>query len=1336
MKTHLSILIFICLFIGKIYAQNERLYGAGKYSSEALTSNLITRMLQDDFGYIWIATDYGLNKFDGIRFIQYLHNEKDSTSLLSNNVRTLLMDKDNTIWIGCNEGLQYYLPNENCFRSIKFPENISPHITCIYQFSNGNIWVATSGWGIFSIDKNKGTAVFLEHITALTGDFCGYIYQDKELNTWININDKGIIKIDPDTREYVYYSKPDIPHNNIVGIAEDHNDNLYLATSTGICYYDKSQDKFIELAMDIPGISITDIFISRKGIIYVATDGQGIKYIDKEIQKLVSTVNERSVYNYSATKISALIEDRDQNLWIGCFLKGILMKPNEQTQFNFHRIFDTENQLGSTLNFIFKDQKGYLWVGTNQEGIIRINQHGQVVNRFVEKTDITSLYEDSEHRLWIGSYQQGLGTLDRKTGKMRFLNIPSKGYMKTIVEGADKHLYISTFGYGFMSYDIQTGKWEKFSMKQEDPIKGRLSNDWINAMICDAEGLIWMGHYKGISCYDPIQKRFITGKYNDLLASQICISLMEGKGGEIWSGTYNGLFRINKQTGEVKRYTVNNGLSSNVICGLAQDEKGNVWCSTFNGINHIKTDEDRIVNYYIGNGLMEKIYNRGVYFQEGSGTIYFGGNNGITSFNPFDSQISRYDHRIIVTNVYVNNQSVNVRTLSAGKPIIRTGLTDVEEFRFSYEDNTFTFEFSTMDFNSPENIYYEYRIKEFGSDWNTTLPGMNQITYNHLNPGTYTLFVRACKYGKYTPEKQLRIIISPPWHRTAIAYMVYLTIILCIGTLIVNLMRKRKNEKVNEAKLQFFINISHEIRSPLTLIINPIEKLLKGDFDPKTMKTLQVMHRNSTRILGLVNQLLDVRKIDKGQMKMNYSETDMDIFIKELMDIFEYQAVKRNIRLEFRNQTGSLSAWVDRSNFDKILMNLLSNAFKYTPDGGEIMVVLRIGMDNNSWGALRNYMEISVTDSGTGIEESEMDKIFERFYQGHTQETFTTIGSGIGLNLTQKLVQMHQGTITAANRKDVKGSCFIVRIPLGKDHIRKENFASIEVKKPARQKLFLPETAEKEKAGKRKTSYKVLVIDDEEEIRDYLKTELKHIYKVITAANGVDGLKMAISELPDLIISDVMMPEMDGFKLMNKLRNNPNVRHIPVILLTSKTEYEDRINALKKGADAYLTKPFNTEELLMTAGNLIASRKMLKSKFSGVQDQTDKIKTIKFKSSDEVLMERVMKHINGNIGNPEFNVEILASNVGLSRVQLHRKLKELTGLSSADFIRNIRLKQAGTLLKEKKVNITQVAYAVGFTNQTHFSTLFKKFYGVPPKDFIAQNKENTSGNENNILDKN
>lgn len=1334
MKTQFLLSIFLCLFAVNAHSYNERFYGSGEYGPTELSSNLITRITQDAYGYIWIATDYGLNKFDGINFTSYLHNENDSTSLSSDNVRALFVDRDSTLWVGSNKGLQYYLPDKNRFRSIVFPEGASPHITHICQFRNGNIWVATSGWGVFAVHKEKAVAVLLEDVTALTGNFSNYIYEDSESDIWIAVNGKGIIKTDLAMQKHIRYSTPDIPHNNIIGMSEDHEGRLFMSTATGVCFYDKTYERFTALEMD-GGISILDMFIAHDGTIYLSTNGRGVMYIDKEKKRLLPFTRTGSAYNFEEANIPALIEDRDRNLWLGCFMKGLMMIPNEQTRFSYQRIFSKEHQLESTLTCILTDSEGNLWCGTNREGIIKIDRHGKIAKGIMERTHITALHEDSEHTLWVGSYSDGLGMFDKSNGKCRFMTLHNKGYIKAIAEGPDRHLYLSTFGYGFISYNIQTGSWKKFSMNQTDSVKGNLDNDWINTIICDRQGLVWLGHYKGISCYDPVRKQFIKGTYNDILASQICISLMEGKEGDIWAGTYNGLFRIGKNRQDIRRYTVDNGLSSNVICALAQDEEGNIWCSTFNGINRIKTNEDRTVSYFMSNGLVEKIYNRGVYSQEKNGTIYFGGNNGVTFFYPPEIQMPSYNHKVVVTNLYVNNQAVSINTLSGNRPIIQTDLFNAQEFKFSYKENTFTFEFSTMDFKSPEDIYYEYRIKEFGNNWTSTLPGVNQITYSHLNIGKYTLLVRACKYGIYSPEKQLILTVYPPWYKTTWAYISYFMVLFFIGLLIADLIQKKRNEKINELKLQFFINISHEIRSPLTLIINPMEKLLKGDFDPKTMKTLQIMYRNSIRILGLVNQLLDIRKIDKGQIKMSYSRTDMGIFVKELMDIFEYQAIKRNIKFNLQNETSNLSAWIDRNNFDKILINLLSNAFKYTPDGGEITILLKNGTDHNVRGPLQNYFEINVIDSGIGLKESEKKKIFERFYQGHSQETFTTIGSGIGLNLTQKLVLLHQGTIFANNRTDAKGSYFTVRIPMGKDHLKKEELIERKIEKSPNRELFFPAKENKEKSCKRKTNYKVLVIDDEEEIREYLREELKDIYKVITAANGIEGFKIAITESPDLIISDVIMPEMDGFKLIAKLKNNTNVGHIPIILLTSKTEHEARINALEKGADAYLTKPFITKELLVTINNLIIGRKMLKSKYSGAQDQAGKMKTIDFKSSDELLMERIMDYINENIENPEFNVGILASKVGLSRVQLHRKLKELTGVSSGNFIRNIKMEQASVLLKNKKMNISQVAYAVGFSNQTHFSTTFKKFYGMSPSEYISQssniaNKE--SGNYNDM----
>ena len=499
----------------------------------------------------------------------------------------------------------------------------------------------------------------------------------------------------------------------------------------------------------------------------------------------------------------------------------------------------------------------------------------------------------------------------------------------------------------------------------------------------------------------------------------------------------------------------------------------------------------------------------------------------------------------------------------------------------------------------------------------------------------------------------------------------------------------------------------------MTLIISPLETLLKRDYDETTSKALRSMYKNANRIIGLINQLLDIRKIDKGQMQIACSETDLVGFIDDLFQTFDYQSEKRK---------KELPVWIDRNNFDKVLVNIFSNAFKYTPDHGEITVKLTTGNNKKETGALRNYAEITVLDTGEGIDENKLEKIFERFYQASADLASAPIGFGIGLNLCRLLVELHHGTIVASNRKDRKGSCFVIRIPIGNSHLKKEEMVEqLAMNRVALQtpSYELMEDTGKRKSGRSKTHYKVLIVDDDEDVREFLQAELGGMYRVFACRNGAEGLQIALKQLPDLIVSDVVMPEMDGFTLVRKLKGNNNTSHIPVILLTSKTEHTDRIQGLDKGADAYLTKPFVVEELSTLIASLIANRMLLKGKYSGAQDQEDKVKAVEVKSNDEILMERVMKVVNGHLDNPELNVEMLAEQVGLSRVQLHRRMKELTGIPASEFIRNIRLKQAAVLLKDKKMNISQVAYAVGFTNHTHFSTAFKRFYGVSPTDYMA-----------------
>jgi hypothetical protein len=546
-------------------------------------------------------------------------------------------------------------------------------------------------------------------------------------------------------------------------------------------------------------------------------------------------------------------------------------------------------------------------------------------------------------------------------------------------------------------------------------------------------------------------------------------------------------------------------------------------------------------------------------------------------------------------------------------------------------------------------------------------------------------------------------------------------------------MKREHAEQLNEAKLQFFINISHEIRTPMTLIINPLEKLLAEKKGGEVQKTYLMIYRNAQRILRLINQLMDIRKLDKGQMFMKFRETDMVGFIDDVMLTFDYMARKKKIHFSFEHAMPQLKVWVDMNNFDKILMNIFSNAFKYTPEQGEITVSLSTGRDATRRDPLKEYFEITVTDSGIGLDREKIERIFERFYQIDNDVTKSNFGTGIGLHLSRSLVELHHGIILAENREDAPGSRFVIRIPLGSAHLRTDELEDVEALITPHAVLVKPEKTdleevfeegegeedeESKKTGKAKNRMRILIVEDEEEILSYLKEELEGDYRIMTRKNGREAYDTILADTPDLVISDIMMPEMDGLSLCRKIKQNTNVNHVPVILLTAKSKPEDTMEGMATGADAYMVKPFNTELLKSTIANLLANRKLLKSKFSGAQQQEDKVQKLSMKSADEILMSKIMKVINENLSNPDLNVEMLAANVGLSRVHVHRKLKELTNLSARDFIKNIRLQQAAALLKEKKLTVSEVAYATGYTNLSHFSSSFKEVHGMSPKEYM------------------
>ena len=703
--------------------------------------------------------------------------------------------------------------------------------------------------------------------------------------------------------------------------------------------------------------------------------------------------------------------------------------------------------------------------------------------------------------------------------------------------------------------------------------------------------------------------------------------------------------------------------------------------------------------------------------------IYFATGDGVTTFTPQQvMSVKEEPKELLLTNFYLGSNTVSTLTQSNGHQVTSLPVSQSNHFTVSYLDNAITLEFSMLDYADASNTVIEHRINN--GAWLVGDIGRNDIRLNHLASGTYTLEVRAREGGTVSPSRIITIKVLAPWYRTTVAYIIYILGLMAILGLIAFVWLRHVRLSTEEDKMKFLINATHDIRSPLTLIMGGIGKLknlkieeCKSEKDISNLQSrisfpVDTIDRNAQRILNLVNHILDVRKIDKQQMRLHCQQTDLKDLLQANCKFYELTAHERGITLALKADDDVPMAWVDRAQMDKVVSNLLSNAFKYCYDMGEITVSLTQGHNDSTSGPLKDYVEMSIADTGTGMDEGALQHLFERFYQGSNDKAAQEAGTGIGLNLCKMIVDMHHGSISGRNRDDGKKGCiFTVRLPQGNSHLSEEEI-DYSKEEPVSIKL--------KGSQKASTTYRILIVDDDEEIPQYISQELGRYYHFTMCRNGKDGLRELLTNNYDLVISDVMMPEMDGFTMLRMIRTNGQVNHLPVIILSSKNDIGNRLEGLERGADAYLTKPFSIEELHATIDNIIGSRQLLRGKYSGRQTPTEQIAIKEVKGNDEQLMERIIDCINSHISDSDFTAEKLAAEVGISRANMHRKMKALTGITATDFMRNIRMEQAVRLLLEQKINVTQVAYSVGYASLPYFSTAFKKHFGVSPTEYVEQ----------------
>lgn len=1311
-----------------------------------LSSSLINQIYQDSYGMVWIATEDGLNRYDGSKFTVYHNVPGDSTSLQHNFVGQIFEDSNKRLLVGTYRGMQIYDRGADRFSPL-IPvittegAVVGRPVAHIIERKNGDI-ILLSDY-VYRLVETAGGKMEIQKLDYDNVDmgFISYGIEDYDGNLWL-LNDnpayKSLFRIDTDGHVHqIRY--PASQFFEVLTLGPD--GNLYVGClRSGLYRYDAAADSLIYIPTPT-GEPISIKYMMPDpigGVLFIATDGQGLKIYNPRTEEIKDFFPGSRDFTLPGEKIHYILKDSFDNFWIGIFQKGVVMFPEHQGTFGYIGSRSaTHNVIGDKcVTALCKDSSGILWVGTDNGGIYSLNPDLSLNRHYTAGIPSVIMgIMDLDDKVMVGSYLEGWGILDKVTGKYTPVNTDGNQSPASIYSFSadDKgNIWIASMGNGVLKYDPANGKETRC-----DGISSKI-NQWVGAIKYSQDAnRLYLGTYDGLYAVDDCDTD--SPRVSSVHPGTIVYCISEGLSGKIWCGTSTGLLSYDPESGETHNYTTADGLPSNTVYAIEGEGVNAMWVSTNSGLARFDPNKGKFSSFHADDGLQGNEFYKNVSYKDSRGLMYFGGMNGITFFSPDDIKNRGIKYTTRIVDFYLHGTPVSVGMKSGIRNIIDCPVYEADKIRLSHNDNSFSVEFSTLELYRPESVMFMYALDN--DNWETLPYNVNRVNFSNINPGTHTLRVKAVDNDVHSDVLSITIDIAPVWYNSWWARLCYVLVAAAAAWFIwrqvknrqatrKEIMERENADRMKEARLQFFTNISHEIRTPMTLVISPIEKLMSSDSDKTRQKEYKLIHRNAKRILRLVNELMDIRKIDKNRMHLVFSETMLVPLIDDLCETFGHAAADKHITLSFSHEGHDhTTAWVDPVNFDKIIMNLLSNAVKFTPEGGKIDISLTTGSNDNVDGPLHEYVEISVTDTGIGIPEEERRHIFDRFYQ---VDSDNLKGTGIGLHLVNSLIQLHHGTIEVTDNPDGNGVRFTIRLPLGNSHLKVSDIAltsePVEQARHASPDLVIVEedNDDDDATAKAASSERVLVVEDDEEIRRYICNELSARYKVEECSNGKEALEIVFNRAPSLIISDVMMPEMDGLTLTRRIKKNINLHHIPVILLTAKALEKDNLEGIESGADAYITKPFNIDILMATVANMLSTRRRLRNAYSGSQSQDNKV-TIQATSNDEKLMERIMKVLNKNIANPDITVEMLAEEVGMSRVHLHRKLKELTNQSPRDFIRNTRLRQAAKLMGEKDLNVSEVAVLTGFKSANNFATSFKELFGMTPTEYI--NKMSDRGGE-------
>ena len=1363
------IFAFLFAFTSTLFAQDKFENYQFRSINEATSKRAISTIIQDDYGFMWIGTNgAGLFRYDGVNYVGYEYNPNKAGSVNSNLIYTSYVDSNNNLWIGTDEGLCQYNRDLDNFNKINIEDVIAKGynepitVKSIIQDNYGNLILGTNGYGLFKLNiKTLDVSLIQSELLVRHNFQINFLAKDKKGIIYLGTN-YGLLNLDKSYKIRQIYQdkfkkKPIV--STIETLVIDKLNYIWIGTSSeGLMKIKPDNDNYQFEIYPITKNKILSIAESNFDLIICGTENDGLLFVNSRGQVVKKYLHSKyDNYSLKSNSVWALYEDNENRLWLGYYNKGLGVFDKPNNKFNaVESLLNNDNSLQtSSVTAVVKDKSGKLLLSTEGGGIdifnpldksfIHVNKNNQNYYSGLDAKDIQTIFVDSKQNIWVGSWSQGIYFL--KKGSTQFINYNTENTeglksnrFFSFSEDSKGRIWIGSFIAGLHYYDSELEQF--FHCDSKTFVDSGLDLALIRKVFVDSDDVLWVGTILGLFKVslnkDSLFK--VTSMRNEMIKNlkkhnsiQTILSIYESNDKMIWIGTDGaGLFSYDKKSKAFTNYNDFPGFDEKSVRAIISDNNDCLWVSGGSGLTKLDFKNKSSINFTVDDGLLSNEFNNNAVFKDGNGELYFGSYEGLSYFNPSKISKTEKEPKLYFSDFKLFNKSIEPNEESS--PLEKV-ISETKEITLNYSQSVFTIEYVGINYNFSGKNEFAYYLDGFENDWNY-VGNSRAATYTNLEPGDYVFKVKAANRAGLWSENpiELRIKILPPWWKTFWAYIVYTTLliflILYLNRIYQNRFKAKQSiilerektiqlEKLNNKKLQFFTNISHEFRTPLTLIINPLEDILKHknrELSPEVFNKLKTIHKSSDRLSRLINELMDFNKLQFNKISLEVKRIEIISFTKEIISYFEEEAKTRSIKIYFETTIKKLEDWLDPKMLEKIIFNIISNAFKFTPDNGTITVTVNksektsLVVDGNRVHAFT----IAVEDTGTGIDKKDLKKIFDRFYQVNNLNKVYYGTTGIGLEVVKEFVELHKGKIEV-DSKVGEGTTFTVFFPIGKEFFDKNeineqpfvldaNTTKMLVKSSADEDIY----EEEEEVAK---VYTVLIVEDNSELRNYLKYELKKQYKVIVAENGKKGYELALQKLPDLILTDVIMPIMDGLELCKNIKGNLKTSHIPLLMLSAKAMIKDRLEGIDSGADMYLSKPFDLDILKSSLAQLITSRQILFNKFyTGITNQgKEKTTTL-----DNEFIQKTLHFISDNISDPQLSVEVLSSKVFLSRSQLYRKIKTLTGVSVNEFIRNVRLEKAKTLIEQGDNNINEISYKVGFTSPSYFTKCYKVKYGHLP----------------------